>query len=70
MNQISQKRKEARVSQRVLAEKLNWRQSRIANYETGIRSPDLASCREIVSALNKFGVVCSIDDVFPPHEQA
>ncbi|QIP93116.1 helix-turn-helix domain-containing protein [Serratia fonticola] len=65
MNLISKKRKDAGISQRTLANQIGWHQSRIANYEAGIRTPSLNDCRAIVKALNDFGQACLLDDVFP-----
>ncbi|UVM65300.1 helix-turn-helix domain-containing protein [Pseudomonas sp. B21-009] len=66
MNRISQLRTEGRISQVALAEALGWSQGRISNYESGRRVPGLSDSRAIVVALNSLGVVCSLDDVFPP----
>ncbi|MDR5020485.1 helix-turn-helix transcriptional regulator [Yersinia rochesterensis] len=66
MNLIAEKRKEAGVSQAILAQKLGWSQSRIANYETCTRTPSLTDSRLIVSALNDMGLNCTLDVVFPP----
>lgn len=66
MNRISQLRTDANVSQTALAEALGWSQGRLSNYESGRRVPSLTDSRAITGALNKLGVVCSLDDVFPP----
>lgn len=66
MNNISKTRKGIKVTQQKLAGVLGWKQSRIGNYESGIRTPDLASCRKIVNALNILGAKCTLDSVFPP----
>ncbi|WP_421105426.1 helix-turn-helix transcriptional regulator [Serratia marcescens] len=66
MNNISTLRKSVGATQQRLADSLGWKQSRIGNYESGIRTPDLYSCRRIVEALNALGVECSLDSVFPP----
>lgn len=66
MNNIADHRKKAGVSQAKLADSCKWGKSRIANYEIGIRTPGLNECRTIVEALNKLGVQCRLDDVFPP----
>ncbi|ATR82130.1 transcriptional regulator [Pseudomonas sp. HLS-6] len=66
MNRISQLRAEGGVSQVALAEALGWSQGRLSNYESGRRVPGLADSRAIVTALNSLGVICSLDDVFPP----
>lgn len=66
MNSIAEHRKKIGASQSRLAAACNWGQSRIANYEAGFRTPVLSDCRIIVKALNKLGVSCQLDDVFPP----
>jgi putative transcriptional regulator len=69
MNNISAVRKKTGVTQQQLADLLGWKQSRIGNYEAGVRTPDLSSCRKIVNALNRLGAECSLDSVFPPEKQ-
>ncbi len=69
MNKISFERKKIGMTQQQLADVLGWKQSRIGNYESGIRTPDLRSCRQIISALNTQGVECTLDSVFPPVEE-
>jgi len=69
MNNISAVRKKTGVTQQQLADILGWKQSRIGNYEAGVRTPDLTSCRRIVDALNTLGADCSLDTVFPPEKQ-
>jgi len=61
-------REQAGFTQAALAEACGWgkNQSRICNYETGRSHPTLVNCRVIVQILNKSGVSCSLDDVFPP----
>ena len=66
MNQIAAHRRKARLGQRQLYELLGWSQPRLGNYERGTRTPGLAESRAITAALNKLGVDCSLDDVFPP----
>lgn len=65
MNNIKKYRKKAGLTQAKLAESLGWKQSRIGNYETRSRKPDLDTARDIVDGLNKLGVDCGLDDVFP-----
>lgn len=43
-------------------------QSTVANYEAGVRTPDLKACRAITSVFHDYGLSVSIDDVFPPTE--
>ncbi|ETS31092.1 transcriptional regulator [Photorhabdus temperata] len=66
MNKISDARKVIGITQAELATKLGWSQSRIGNYESGIRTPDLHSCRKIVYILNSLGGKYCLDDIFPP----
>ncbi|MDR5611250.1 MULTISPECIES: helix-turn-helix transcriptional regulator [unclassified Arsenophonus] len=66
MNKISCTRKSINVTQQKLADTLGWKQSRIGNYESGIRTPDLVSSRKIVNALNLLGADCTLDSLFPP----
>lgn len=70
MNNIANERKKLGITQSVLAGACSWSQSRLANYETGIRAPDLESCRRLVKALNKLGSTTSLDGLFPPRKQA
>ncbi|OWO84012.1 transcriptional regulator [Photorhabdus luminescens] len=66
MNKIADARRRIGATQFELAKQLRWSQSRIGNYESGIRKPDLNSCRMIVSALNELGGEFCLDDIFPP----
>lgn len=66
MNNISKERIALKLTQEVLAADLGWRQSRLSNYEVGVRKPGLGDCRRIVDALNRFGGACTLDSVFPP----
>ncbi|HEY2454112.1 MAG TPA: helix-turn-helix transcriptional regulator [Scandinavium sp.] len=66
MNNISKERIALKLTQESLAGTLGWRQSRLSNYETGLRKPGLGDCRRIVEALNKLGSNCTLDSVFPP----
>jgi putative transcriptional regulator len=54
-----------------LAECVGLTQAAIGHYEKGRRTPGLAECRRIVTALNKHGARCTLEDVFPgPDETA
>lgn len=66
MNLISQCRERAGISQVALYRRLNWKQSRLANYESGVRHLRLCDARMIVVALNELGANCTLDEVFPP----
>ncbi|EAS6352177.1 helix-turn-helix transcriptional regulator [Salmonella enterica] len=69
MNTISTVRKRVGVTQQQLAEALGWKQSRIGNYEAGVRTPDLKACRQIVNALRSLGAECTLDTLFPPADK-
>ncbi|WAH56572.1 helix-turn-helix domain-containing protein [Pseudomonas silvicola] len=70
MNQVRTARERAGVTQAALRKALGWNQSRLANYESGLRNPGLSEARQIVAALNQLGVLCGLDDVFPPTKSA
>ncbi|MGV6394534.1 helix-turn-helix domain-containing protein [Pseudomonas caspiana] len=65
MNCIREVREAAGLRQSDLYRKLKWGQSRIANYESGDRTPSLSDARLIVAALNELGAVCDLAQVFP-----
>lgn len=48
MNNLSQIRGQLGITQRQLANYIGWSQPRIANYETGLRSPSLSVAQKIV----------------------
>ncbi len=66
MNHVRTIRQHAGITQAELRRALGWNQSRVANYESGLRRPGLSDARQIVAALNLLGARCSLDDVFPP----
>jgi putative transcriptional regulator len=70
VNNIASERKKLGITQSALAGACSWSQSRLANYETGIRAPDLESCRRLVKAFNKLGSTTSLDGLFPPKKTA
>lgn len=65
MNRIKWVRQRQGVTQADLARQLGWSQSRIANYEAGVRSPGLEDARRLVDALNTLGAVTNLDETFP-----
>lgn len=65
MNRIRKIREQSGISQAALYRALGWKQSRLANYEAGNRTPSLSDAREIVAALNILSVACLLEDVFP-----
>ena len=66
MNRIREVRKEVGISQAALCRRLSWGQSRLANYELGIRKPGIEEARAVIRALRSFGAKCSMTSVFPP----
>lgn len=52
MNLIAEFREEAGITQAALHRKLNWKQSRLANYESGARPLKLDDARKIVGKLH------------------
>lgn len=71
MNRIREIRERVGISQAALYKQLSWKQSRLANYESGKRMPGLNECRRIVATLNELGAECDLADVFPePEERA
>lgn len=70
MNRIAEFREAAGITQAALYRKLNWKQSRLANYESGARPLKLDDARLIVKALNALGAKCTLDKVFPPKVRA
>lgn len=70
MNRIQEMRKSGSIQQGELSVELGWRQPRLGHYERGIRTPGLKESRQIVAALNRLGVSCTLDDVFPCEDGA
>lgn len=68
MNRIKYFRQKAGLTQQELSASLGWRQSRIANYEAGFRTPSLKDARTLTAALDRLGGHCVLDDVFPPND--
>ncbi|WP_353844110.1 helix-turn-helix transcriptional regulator [Alteromonas sp. AO-Serp] len=69
MNNLKQYREEANLTCNDLAALCNWKRgSRVSNYEQGIRIPTLDDCRKLVFAINRQGVYCTLDMVFPPRK--
>ncbi len=66
MNRIAEIRERDQIKQGDLAKELGWQRSRLSNYENKRRQPSLADSRAIVAALNRLGVRCTLDQVFPP----
>lgn len=66
MNHVRKIREKAGITQADLRRSLGWNQSRLANYEAGLRVPGLTEARLIVDALNTLGAKCGLDDAFPP----
>lgn len=70
MNNIATERKKLGITQSALAGACGWNQSRLANYESGIRAPDLESCRRLVEAFNELGSKTDLDALFPRKKNA
>ena len=68
MSALSTARKTAGVTQQQLAEMVGLTQAAIGHYEKLRRTPGLSECRRLVAALNKLGVKCGLEDVFPEDE--
>ncbi|MCJ8168653.1 helix-turn-helix transcriptional regulator [Atopomonas sediminilitoris] len=68
MNRIADLRGAAKIPQVALAVALGWSQGRLSNYEAERRTPSLVDSRAITAALNRLGVICDLDDVFPIEE--
>lgn len=66
MNNIKALRDQAGKTQSELAAELGITQGAVAHYEKSRRQPGLATCRKIASVINRWGVSCSVNDVFPP----
>ncbi|MDU8575230.1 helix-turn-helix transcriptional regulator [Pseudomonas syringae] len=69
MNHVRIIREGAGITQASLRRALGWNQSRLANYESGLRNPGLSEARLIVIALNELGATCVLDEVFPPEKE-
>lgn len=73
MNNLKEFRIKANLSQFKLAELCGWTKPnqsfspRIANYESGHRTPSLSDSRRMVRVLNENGAKCTLDQVFPPN---
>jgi putative transcriptional regulator len=68
MNNLITYRKKAGLSQNGLSSASGVTQQQISSLELGSRSADrqsLQACRALVAALNRAGVNCTLDDVFP-----
>jgi putative transcriptional regulator len=68
MNNLALVRKKSGITQAKLAKTIGWGSSRIANYESNIRTPSLANCRLILKGLEKLGYKHTLDEVFPPKD--
>lgn len=69
MSALRNIRTAANITQQQLAEKLGRTQAAIGHYEKGRREPRLNEARRLVTALNRLGAVCTLDEVFPPEEE-
>jgi len=65
MSNLAFYRKQARMTQADLGQKVGVRPTTIGNQERGERTPRLGTARAVVRVLNSAGVQCTIDDVYP-----
>lgn len=65
MNKIAEFRKQLGITQAQLADRIGWKQPRIANYEVGNRIPNIPTAQAIVNGLQSFGANVRLEDVFP-----
>ncbi|MCY1292458.1 helix-turn-helix protein [compost metagenome] len=68
MSALRNLRKAGGVTQRELAEKVGLTQAAIGHYETGRRHPGLSEARKLVAALNDMGILCTLEEAFPPDD--
>lgn len=68
MNNLKILRKEAGISQALLASLLCVSQGAIAHYEKGIRRLNVDTARKIIEILNSRGVQCTFEDLFPTYQ--
>ncbi|MEW6485400.1 MAG: helix-turn-helix transcriptional regulator [Pseudomonadota bacterium] len=70
MSNLRKIREMLKISQTALAGMVGCTQGAIGHWESGRRSPDLKTCRQLVDALNDCGAKVKLDDVFPPELNA
>lgn len=70
MSNLRKYREAVNASQSMLAEMVGCTQGAIGHWESGRRTPDLKTCRILVTCLNKLGASAGLDDVFPPDHKA
>ena len=68
MNNIKELRDQVGKTQSDLAAELGITQGAVAHYEKDRRKPWLDTCRKIAAAISRWGIQCSINDVFPPEK--
>jgi len=68
-NNLKKFREKAGLSQPALGASIGASSSCVSNYETGLRRPSLTSAQLTRDALNKHGVKCDVDDLFPRPKQ-
>lgn len=70
-NQIKEFRERGRVSQKLLAEKLEWSNARLCQHEMGRIPTKLDDARRICDILKSFGIKgVRLDTVFPKQEDS
>ncbi|MFD1260514.1 helix-turn-helix transcriptional regulator [Entomomonas asaccharolytica] len=70
MSPLTKYRKLLMLSQKTFGHKAGFCQSTISHYEKRKRTPSIPDARKIITTLNKLGIDCCFDDVFPPDEIA
>jgi putative transcriptional regulator len=72
MNQIKafRNKRSPKITQDELAEHIGYKKRRLANYETGHRTPKITNCQDITRGFNELNVPCTLDDVFPSTRKA
>ncbi|HCU0428852.1 helix-turn-helix transcriptional regulator [Serratia marcescens] len=69
MNKLKTIRKSLRLTQAEVASAMGCKRSAIGHYESGRRSPDLNTCRKLVSIFCSHGARVGLDDLFPPSSE-
>lgn len=69
MNKISEYRTKNKISQKQLGAEIGVGASTIGNYEADIRTANTKMAWKIIDALNRLGVNCTFEEVFPNPKQ-
>lgn len=68
MNNLRKYRAKTQLSQSALAVQVGVSQPMVASLEQNKKNPSLVTAQRVVTALNRNGVACTIQDVFPVSE--